>query len=67
MYGQLCFVGQGSGLTVAGRIESGHIQVGEGVLVLPANETANIKGTTPGLPLLLGLTLGRVISLVTVT
>ena len=36
----------GSGFNVAGRIESGHIQLGESVLVLPANETASIKGET---------------------
>ena len=29
---------------MAGRIESGHIQLGESILVLPANEIASIKG-----------------------
>ena len=35
---------QGSGFNVAGRIESGHLQVGESVLVLPANEIASVRG-----------------------
>lgn len=36
--------GVGTGTCVAGKIETGHVQVGEGVLLLPANEIANIKG-----------------------
>ena len=35
--------GQGMGISVAGRIEQGHVQCGEGVLVAPAWETAVIK------------------------
>ena len=35
--------GVGTGTCVSGRIESGHAQVGEGVLLLPANELATIK------------------------
>lgn len=37
------FKGQGSGFSVAGKIESGHVQVGETVLVQPANEYASVK------------------------
>lgn len=37
-------VGQGSGFNISGRLESGHVQVGESVLVQPANEIAQIKG-----------------------
>ena len=40
----LYFIAQGAGFSVAGRIESGHLQQGDSVLVLPANEVANIKG-----------------------
>lgn len=48
-YGFYCllftwFVGQGSGFNIAGRLESGHVQVGESILVQPANQIANIKG-----------------------
>lgn len=38
------FIGQGAGLSVAGRVDSGHVQVGENILVLPAQEAATIKG-----------------------
>ena len=38
-------LGQGAGLSVAGRVDSGHVQVGENVLVLPAQEVATIKCT----------------------
>ena len=37
---------QGSGVNVAGRIESGYVQSGESVLVLPANELASVRGET---------------------
>lgn len=40
------FRGQGSGFNVSGRLESGHVQVGESVLVQPANEVATIKAVT---------------------
>lgn len=33
----------GSGFNVAGRIESGHVQLGENVFVLPAGEIATVK------------------------
>lgn len=33
----------GSGFNVAGRIDSGHVQVGETVTVLPVGETATVK------------------------
>ena len=39
-------IGQGSGVNVAGRIESGYVQSGETVLVLPANELASVRGET---------------------
>lgn len=35
--------GQGSGFSVAGRVDCGHVQVGENVLILPAHELASIK------------------------
>ncbi|XP_064382264.1 HBS1-like protein [Halichondria panicea] len=37
------FKGQGSGFNVSGRLESGHVQVGQSVLIQPANEVATIK------------------------
>lgn len=37
--------GQGAGFSVSGRIESGVLQPGDNVLVLPANEYASVKGT----------------------
>ncbi len=40
-------VGQGSGFNVSGRLESGHVQVGQSVLIQPANEVATVKGTSP--------------------
>ncbi len=36
-------LGQGSGFNVSGRVDSGHVQVGEHVLILPAQETVSIK------------------------
>ena len=39
----LMFPAPGSGFSVAGRIESGHVQVGESVLVLPVGDTATVK------------------------
>ena len=44
MLSLLLSLAQGSGLSVAGRIESGHMQVGDSVLVQPANELATIRG-----------------------
>ncbi len=38
------FVGIGTGICVTGRIESGHVQVGETLVLLPANENINVKG-----------------------
>ena len=35
--------GQGMGISVAGRIEQGHVQCGESVLVAPAWEAAVVK------------------------
>ena len=35
--------GQGSGVNIAGRIESGYVQCGESILVLPANELASVR------------------------
>ena len=40
----LVFTGQGSGFNVSGRLESGHVQVGQSVLIQPANEVATVKG-----------------------
>jgi len=40
---------QGAGLSIAGRIESGHMQLGDSVLVQPANEVATIRGELMGL------------------
>ena len=37
------YVASGSGFNVAGRIDSGHIQVGETVSILPVGETATVK------------------------
>lgn len=37
------FKGQGAGFSVSGRIESGYLQQGDNVLVLPANEHASVK------------------------
>ncbi len=37
------YIGLGSGFNVSGRIDSGHVQVGESVLILPAQEIATIK------------------------
>ena len=37
-------IGQGAGFSVSARIESGFLQQGDVVLVLPANETASVKG-----------------------
>ena len=37
------YIGFGTGTCVSGRLESGHVQVGEAVLLLPANELATIK------------------------
>ncbi len=34
----------GSGFSVSARIDSGHVQAGDGVLVMPANEVASVKG-----------------------
>ena len=39
------FTGQGTGFSVSGRIESGVLQPGDNVLVLPANEYASVKCT----------------------
>ena len=39
--------GLGTGTCLTGRIESGHVQVGESVLLLPANEITNIKCISP--------------------
>lgn len=39
----LFFQAPGSGFNVAGRLDSGHIQVGESVAILPVGETATIK------------------------
>lgn len=39
--------GFGTGTCLTGRIESGHVQVGESVLLLPANEITNIKCISP--------------------
>lgn len=45
----LCYpfhtVGVGTGICITGKIESGHVQVGESVLLLPANEIISVKGT----------------------
>lgn len=38
------YTGQGAGFSVSGRIESGFLQQGDNVLVLPANECATVKG-----------------------
>ena len=38
-------IGQGTGFNVSARIESGFLQQGDNVLVLPANENASVKGT----------------------
>jgi elongation factor 1 alpha-like protein len=40
------FKGQGVSINVAGRIEQGHVQCGETVLVAPANEPVSIKSIT---------------------
>ena len=40
----LCHLGQGAGISIAGRIESGHVQTGESVLLLPANELVSVRG-----------------------
>ena len=37
-------IGQGAGFAVSGRIESGFLQQGDNVLVLPSNEYALVKG-----------------------
>ena len=37
------YTGQGSGFSVSGRVESGVLQQGDIVLVLPANEHASVK------------------------
>ena len=37
-------IGQGAGFSVSARIESGFLQQGDNVLVLPANEYASVKG-----------------------
>ena len=34
----------GSGFNISGRIESGHVQLGESIMVLPAGEVATVKG-----------------------
>ena len=39
--------GQGMGISVAGRIEQGHVQCGESVLVAPAWEAAVVKCEEP--------------------
>ena len=36
-------IGQGAGISVAGRIESGYVQSGETVLVVPANELVSVR------------------------
>jgi elongation factor 1 alpha-like protein len=33
----------GSGFNIAGRIDSGHVQIGESVVILPVGETATVK------------------------
>ncbi|XP_065892580.1 HBS1-like protein [Dysidea avara] len=38
------FKGQGAGFSVSGRIESGSLQQGDNLLVLPANEYATVRG-----------------------
>lgn len=38
------FKGTGSGFCIAGRIETGMLQAGDRVLVLPQNEVAQVKG-----------------------
>jgi elongation factor 1 alpha-like protein len=38
------FKSQSGGANVAGRIESGCIQIGESVMILPANELGSVKG-----------------------
>jgi translation elongation factor EF-1alpha len=38
--------GKGTGgVIVAGRIESGHVQVSQNVILMPLNEVATVKGT----------------------
>lgn len=49
MYTQMIYIciyciGQGAGFSVSARIESGFLQQGDNILVLPANETASVKG-----------------------
>ena len=39
----LILLGQGAGISVAGRIESGYVQSGETVLVVPANELVSVR------------------------
>lgn len=39
------FKGQGASFSIAGRIESGDVQNGDKVLVMPAQESASVKGT----------------------
>ena len=40
----ICCIGQGAGFSVSARIESGFLQQGDNILVLPANENASVKG-----------------------
>lgn len=44
-------LGQGSGFSVSGRVDSGHVQVGDIVLILPAQETVSIKCKYVHIPL----------------
>ena len=46
MYTVLCCIliaVPGSGFNIAGRIDSGHVQIGESVVILPVGETATVK------------------------
>ncbi len=38
------FSGQGGAFVVAGKVESGHVQNGDKVLLMPAGEQGSIKG-----------------------
>ena len=40
----LASVGQGSGISITGKIEAGNVQIGETVLLLPANEHVSVRG-----------------------
>ena len=41
------FKGANGGVVVSGRIDSGNIQIGEQVLVMPLNEAASVRCTSP--------------------